>query len=181
VSDDESFIPHHDDEPASNGNPPTPAVEDSPPPSPRLQRQRSMARLRPVSIPDMVKDLARNGMPAGDASARGNADSHRADRKRKSDGISRSLSEVFAYLTHGTASLKEAKKLLAIIYNVCNINNMLLNSTYAYHFKLCMFFLIFNLVQLIYLQLDLKPAYIKYSSLRTMAKHVRPWPPWPSM
>ncbi len=58
-----------------------------------------------------------DGMPAGDASARGNADSHRADLKRKSDGISRSLSEVFAYLTHGTASLEEAKKLLTIITN----------------------------------------------------------------
>jgi hypothetical protein len=52
-----------------------------------------------------------DGMPAGDASARGNADSHRADLKRKSDGISRNLSEVFAYLTHGTASLEEAKEL----------------------------------------------------------------------
>ena len=53
--------------------------------------------------------------------ARGNADSHRADLKRKSDGISRSLSEVFAYLTYGTESLEEAKKLLTIITNVCTI------------------------------------------------------------
>jgi hypothetical protein len=65
-----------------------------------------------------------DGMPAGDASARGNADSHRADLKRKSDGISRSLSDLFAYLTHGTASLEEAKKLLTIITNVCNFNNI---------------------------------------------------------
>ena len=31
----------------------------------------------------------------------------------------------------------------------------------------------FNIIQLIYLQLDFKPADIKHSSLRTMAKHVR--------
>ncbi len=60
-----------------------------------------------------------DGMPAGDGSARGNADSHRADLKRNSDGISRSPSEVFAYLTHGTASLAEAQKLLTIITKVC--------------------------------------------------------------
>jgi hypothetical protein len=58
VPDDESFTPHHDDEPAGARTPPTPAVEDSPPPSPRPLRQRSMARLRPVSIPDMVRDIA---------------------------------------------------------------------------------------------------------------------------
>jgi hypothetical protein len=138
VSDDESFIPHHDDEPAGARTPPTPAIEDSPPPpSPRPQRQRLMARLRPISIPDMVSDFAGkgairamsgfenrympDGMPSGDASARGNADSHRADLKRKSDGISRSFSEVFAYLTYGTESLNEAKKLLTIINNVCSI------------------------------------------------------------
>ena len=137
MSDDESFIPHHDDEPAGARTPPTPAVEDSPPPSPRPQRQRLMARLRPISIPDMVSDFAGrgairamsgfesrympDGIPSGDASARGNADSHRADLKRKSDGISRSLSEVFAYLTYGTESLEEAKKLLTIITNVCKI------------------------------------------------------------
>jgi hypothetical protein len=138
VSDDESFTPHHDDEPAGARTPPTPLVEDSPPPSPRPQRQRLMARLRPISIPDMVSDFAGkdairamrgfesrympDGMPSVDASARGNTDSHRADLKRKSDGISRSLSEVFAYLTYGTASLEEAKKLLTIITNVCTIN-----------------------------------------------------------
>ncbi len=93
MSDDESFNPHHDDEPAGARTPPTPAVEDSPPPSPRPQRQRLMARLRPISIPDMVSDLAGkdairvmsgfesrympDGMPSGDASARGNADSHK--------------------------------------------------------------------------------------------------------
>jgi hypothetical protein len=91
---------------------------------------------------DLESRYMPDGMPAGDASARGNADSHRADLKRKSDGISRSPNEVFAYLTHGTASLEEAQKvwqkLLTIITNVCNINNILLNSTvistYAYYY-----------------------------------------------
>ncbi len=39
---------------------------------------------------------------------------HRSELKRNADGISRSLSDVFAFLTHGTASLEEAKRLLAI-------------------------------------------------------------------
>jgi hypothetical protein len=55
---DESFSPHHDDEPAGARTPPTSAVEDSPPPSPRPLRQRSFSRIRPVSMPDMVRDLA---------------------------------------------------------------------------------------------------------------------------
>jgi hypothetical protein len=58
VPDDESFTPHHDDEPAGARTPPSQAVKDSPPPSSRPLRQRSMARLRPVSIPGMVRDLA---------------------------------------------------------------------------------------------------------------------------
>ena len=159
VSDDESFNPHHDDEPAGARTPPTPAVEDSPPPSPRPQRQRLVARLRPISIPDMVRDFAGkdairamsgfdrrympDGMPSGDASARGNADSHRADLKRKSDGISRSLSEVFAYLTYGTASLEEAKKLLTIITNVCTIYVLYLNIILL---SLCILFVIMEII-----------------------------------
>jgi hypothetical protein len=58
VPDDESFTAHHDDEPAGARHLPTPAVEDSAPPSPRPHHQQSMARLRPVSIPEMVRDLA---------------------------------------------------------------------------------------------------------------------------
>jgi hypothetical protein len=56
--------------------------------------------------------------PATDASARGNADAHRSDLKRKADDISRSLSDGFAYLTRQTASLEEVKKLLTIITKV---------------------------------------------------------------
>jgi hypothetical protein len=108
------------DEPAGACTPPTPPFEDSLPSFPRPHRKRSVARLRPVSIPHMVRDIAGkdvirtmgdfdnhympDGMPPGDSSTRGNADSQRADLKRKSDGISISLNEVFAYLTHGTPS-----------------------------------------------------------------------------
>ncbi len=86
-----------------------------------------------------------------------------SELKRKADGISRSLSEVFAYLTHGTASLEEAKKLLTIITNV------------NYIVDLAGLILIFNYIILVYIQLDVKfkPADVKHSSLRTMAKHVR--------
>ncbi len=59
-----------------------------------------------------------HGHPDADDSARGLDHAHRSDLKRKAEGISRSLSELFAFLTHGTASLEEAKKLLSIITNV---------------------------------------------------------------
>ena len=113
--------------------PPTPPVQSSPSASPsassRPLRQRSMAHLRPVSVPDIVMHMAGkesvrkmaefdshympDGPPARDASARGSADSYRADLKRKASDISRSLSEVFAYLTHGTASLEATRRLLS--------------------------------------------------------------------
>ena len=110
--------------------PPTPP----PPGSPILNRVRAVSQLRPVSIPDIVHDVAGNnpqqriadfdrhympdGVPAPEASVQGNADEHREDLKRKADGISRSLSDVFAYLTYNTTSQNEAKKLLTIIHNV---------------------------------------------------------------
>ncbi len=59
-----------------------------------------------------------SSLPSRDASASGNADDHRSELKRKADGISKSFCEFFACLTHGTASLEEAKKLLTIITNV---------------------------------------------------------------
>ena len=82
-----------------------------------------------------------------------------AELKRKADGISRSLSVVFAYLTHGTASLEEAKKLLTIITNVNCILDLAVKVAL---YNTCL-----------YIQLDFKPAGVKHSSLRTMAKHVR--------
>jgi hypothetical protein len=93
-----------------------------------------MAQLRPVSIPKIVRDMAGSdpvrkiadfyrhympaGQPAAEASSRGTSDAHRTELKTNATGITRSLSEVFAYLTHGTASLEEARKLLSIITNV---------------------------------------------------------------
>ena len=132
IADDE------DNRPSGSQTPPTPPVQaepsQSPPPSPRPMRQRAMAQLRPVSIPEIVRDMAGSdpvrkiagfdrhympeGLPAAEASSRGTCDAHRAELKKNATGIARSLSEVFAYLTHGTKSLEEAKKLLSIITNV---------------------------------------------------------------
>ena len=121
--------------PSRSQTPPTPPVEAASPPACfRPSRQRAMAQLRPVSIPEIVRDMAGSdplqkiadldrhympeGQPAAEVSSRGTSDAHRAELKTNATGISRSLSEVFAYLTHGTASLEEAKKLLSIITNV---------------------------------------------------------------
>jgi hypothetical protein len=106
-------------------------------------RLRAMAQLRPVSIPEIVRDMAESdpvrriedfdrhympdGQPAPEDSSRGTCDGHRAVLKTNATGFRRSLSEVFAYLTHGTASLEEARKFLNIITNVlynCNIKIM---------------------------------------------------------
>ena len=174
VSDDELSDPIPVDEPAPP-SPPTPPVVPHHSPSPAPLRQRAMAHLRPVSIPDLVSDMAGkdptrkiadfdrrympDGPPSTEASARGNADAHRKELKRKADGISRSLSEVFGYLTYGTASLEEAKKLLTIITNVCCILDLAVEVA-LYNTSL-------------YIQLDFKPADVKHSSLRTMAKNVQ--------
>jgi hypothetical protein len=124
------------DDPSGTRTPPTPAVSPShdPPPGAPPLRQRAMAQLRPMSIPAVIKDMAdiffaktlrdfdghymTHGHPDADDSARGLDHAHRSDLKRKAEVISRSLSEVFSFLTHGTASLEEAKKLLSIITNV---------------------------------------------------------------
>jgi hypothetical protein len=106
-------------------------------------RQRAMAQLRPVSIPDIVRDMAGSdpvgriqdfdrhympdGQPAPEASSRGTSGGHSAELKTNATGFSRSLSEVFALLTHGTASLEEARKMLSVITNVhpnCNLKIM---------------------------------------------------------
>jgi hypothetical protein len=93
-----------------------------------------VAHLRPISIPDIVRDMAGKdpqrtitdfdhhympeGVTAPEASVTGNTGEHRANLKRKAKGIARSLAEVFAYLTFNTSSLEQSKKLLAIINNV---------------------------------------------------------------
>ena len=117
--------------------PPTPDHHQPSPSPPRPIRQRAMAQLRPVSIPNLVSDMAGpdplrkianfdrhympDGQPAAESSARGNSDAHRSQLKEMAEGLPRSLSEVFAYLTHGTASLEEARKLLSIITNVSQL------------------------------------------------------------
>ncbi len=180
VPEDDFCDPLALEDPARARTSPTPPVVQSPSASPAPMRHRAMAHLRPVSIPALVSDMAgkdptrkiadfdRHYLPDGqpslapDASARGNADDHRSEEsklKRKADGISESLSEVFAYLTHGTASLEEETKLLTIITNVNYIPNLGVEVAVS-NSCLC-------------IRLDFKPADVKHSSLRTMAKHVR--------
>ncbi len=71
-------------------------------------RQRAMAQLRPVSIPEIVRDMAGSdpllkisdfdrhympeGRPAAEASSRGSSNAHRAKLKSNAEGISRSIS-----------------------------------------------------------------------------------------
>jgi len=131
----------NEDRPSRSQTPPTPPVHagssPSPPPASRPMRQRAMAQLRPVSIPDIVRDMAGSdpvrriedfdkhympdGQPAPEASSRGTCNGHRAELKTNATGFRRSLSEVFAYLTHDTASLEEARKILSIITNVLTL------------------------------------------------------------
>ncbi len=124
------------DLPDGTHTPPTPPSQ-TPPAFPLPMRVRAVAQLRPVSIPASVrymagKNLHRNlaefdrhympdGVPEQEASVTGNDDKHRSNLKRKSEGISRSLSEVLTYLTYNPSSLNEAKKLLSIITNVSMI------------------------------------------------------------
>ncbi len=117
--------------PHGTRTPPTPPSRSPPPASPRV---RAVAQIRPVSIPDIVRDMAGKNiqqkladfdshyMPDGvqepDVSVTRNTDEHRSNLKRKAKGIARSLTEVFAFLTFNTSSLNESKKLLGIITNV---------------------------------------------------------------
>ncbi len=112
---------------------------------------------------DFDRHYMPEGQQAAEASSRGTSDSdaHRAELKTNATGISRSLSEVFAYLTRGTASLEEARKLLSIITNV------------HYNMRLICFHTLIYSMTFLFIQLDFKPANIEHSSLRTMAKHVR--------
>jgi len=52
----------NEDRPSRSQTPPTPPVHagssPSPPPASRPMRQRAMAQLRPVSIPEIVRDMA---------------------------------------------------------------------------------------------------------------------------
>ena len=131
----------HEDVPDGTRTPPTPPARSPPPPSPPPSRIPAVAHLRPVSIPDIVRDMAGkdtrrrladfdrhympDGVPEPEASVTGKTGEHRSNLK----GIARSLAEVFAYLTFNTSSLNESKKLLSIITNVklkmmCHISIM---------------------------------------------------------
>ncbi len=85
-----------------------------------------------------------DGQPAAETSSCGNADAHRSQLKQNAEGLSRSLSEVFAFLTHGTASLEEARKLLSIITNVCP-NTLLICFILIKHLLLLLPFILSNL------------------------------------
>ena len=84
--------------------PPTQPDHHQPSPSPpRPIRQRAMAQLRPVSIPNIVSEMAGpdplrriadfdrhymlDGQPADESSSRGNSDAHRSELKKNADGL----------------------------------------------------------------------------------------------
>ena len=97
--------------PHGSRTPPTPPSQ-SPPPTSRVP---AVAHIRPVSIPDIVRDMAGkdpkrkladfdrrympDGVPLLEASRTGKTGENRSNLKRKAKGIARSLAEVFAYLT----------------------------------------------------------------------------------
>ena len=85
--------------------PPTPPSPSPPPASPLPARARAAAQLRPVSIPEIVRDIAGknsqqkladfdrhympDGVPEPEVSVTGNTGEHRSNLKRKAKGISR--------------------------------------------------------------------------------------------
>ena len=170
ISDDDNETSNQDnpvdreDMPDGSRTPPTPPSQSPPPTSPLLSRVRAVAHLRPVSIPDIVRDMAGkdpkrkladfdrrympDGVPLPEASGTGKTGENRSNLKRKAKGIARSLAEVFAYLTFNTSSLNESKKLLSIITNVslrikCIISIMCIK--YIIRFK-CIMFIAFVIV-----------------------------------
>ena len=108
------------------------------PPVPEAGRRRAVAHVRPVSIADIVRDVAgpdpmriirdfdRVYMPEGAVVVNSavvgepGAD-RRSNLKRKAAEIPRSYSEVFAMLTSGNSSQAEAARLLKTITNVASV------------------------------------------------------------
>ena len=146
-------------------------------PLPRASgRQRAVVQVRPISVSQVVKDIAGRqpfqavrdldstymsgatfgspcfppfcGLPV------------RESLKRKAQDISRSESEVFSFLTNNTTSQEQAKQLLDIITNV---SSSLIES---HHFDYC------NYCDYL-LQLKFNPADIAHSSLPSMANAVK--------
>ncbi len=103
----------HEDMPHGTRTPPTFPSRSPLPTSSLSTRVRAVAQHRPVSIPDIVCDMAgknpqqklanfdRHYMPDGvqdpDVSVTGDTGEHRSNLKRKAKGIARSLAEVIAY------------------------------------------------------------------------------------
>ncbi len=122
-----------------DGTPPTPPSQSPSPASPLSRRVPAVAQLRPVSIPDIVRDMAGtnaekkqadfdrrympDGVPEPDLSVTGITGEHRSNLKRKAKGIARSLAEVLAYLTLNTSSLNESKKQLSI-HHQCKLDDI---------------------------------------------------------
>jgi len=182
VQDDEILFRDGPPSPQSRPTSPGPDIdqESDPqpqPPAPEATRRRAVAHVRPISIPDIVRDVSgpdpmrvvrdfdRVYMPEGGvvvhsvvAGQPGLGEARRSELKRKAEKISRSYSEVFAMLTSGNSSQAEAARLLKTITNVTPV----FVSAVRLLDKVFVFF-----------QLKFSPADIPHTSLRTMAKNVR--------
>lgn len=134
--DEEDLRPfqHPDSHPPSpqQPDPPSWAVQDQQPPG----RQRAMAHVRPISVSDIVRNLAgsdpmssvhnfdRVYLPNGFvvrsmAEASSNeTNANRSELKRKAEQISRSCSEMFSMFTSGNSSEAEARRILKTVTNV---------------------------------------------------------------
>ena len=135
LSDEECF--NEDDQLYSVSN--APELPELSPPSPQVasapvMRQRAVAHVVPISMPNVFRDIAGrdpfkavrdidsryipDGFVANDTRLWPGFDMDRDNLKRKAQDISRSESEVYAFLTHNTTSLEEARRLLQIMTNV---------------------------------------------------------------
>ena len=134
-SDEESL--NEDDQLYSLHN--APEIPEPSPPSPQpasapVMRQRAVAHVLPISMPNVFREIAGrdpfkavrdidsryipDGFVTNDTRLWPGYDMDRDNLKRKAQDISRSESEVYAFLTHNTTSLEEARRLLRIISNV---------------------------------------------------------------
>ena len=184
MQDDEIFFrdgpPSPQSRPTSPGPDPDIDSESDPqpqPPAPEAARRRAVAHVRPISIPDIVRDVSgpdpmrvirdfdriyvpEGGVVVHSVVAGQPGDARRSELKRKAENITRSYSEVFAMLTSGNSSQAEAARLLKTITNVTTASVFVS----AVRVLDTMF---------VFFQLKFSPADIPHMSLRTMAKNVR--------
>ena len=137
LSDDECF--NEDDQqnswhnaaeiPQPSESPPSPQPASAP-----SMRQRAVAHVLPISMPNVFREIAGrdpfkavrdidsryipDGFVANDSTLWPGHDMDRVNLKRNAEDISRSESVDYAFLTHNTTSLEEARRLLCIITNV---------------------------------------------------------------